>query len=67
MLMAEFFYNNTKNTNIGHSLCELNYGFYPQVLYKKDINPYSKYCFANKLVEELKELIKICCQNLLYI
>ncbi len=62
--MAEFFYNNAKNANTGHTLIEFNYEFYPQVLFEKDINPYTKYCFANKLVKELKELIEICCQNL---
>ena len=36
--MAEFKYNNTKNTNTGHTLFELNYDYHPYIFYKKDVN-----------------------------
>ena len=65
--MAKFTYNNAKNANTGHTLFELNYKFYLQVLFERDVDPYSKFCLANKLANELKKLIKICFQNLFYI
>lgn len=33
-LIAKFVYNNTKNASTGHTFFELNYGYYPRVLYK---------------------------------
>lgn len=52
--MIEFAYNNTKNTNIGYMLFELNYGYHLYVSsYKKDINFYFKAKSANKLLIEL--------------
>ena len=36
-------------------------------MFKKNVDPHSRSCFADKLAEKLKELIEICCQNLLYI
>lgn len=65
--MAKFAYNNIKNANISPTPFELNYGFYPQVLFKKDINLHSKSYLANKLVDKLRELMKVYYQNLLYI
>lgn len=47
--MAKFAYNNAKNININHTLFELNYGYYPYVFYKKDIDPYFKSKSVNKL------------------
>ena len=64
--MAEFVYNNAKNVNIGHTPFKLNYGFYPQVFFEDDINLCSRSCSANKLVKELRELMNIYQQNLLY-
>ena len=37
--MAEFAYNNAKNTSTGFTLFELNCGYHPRVLYKEDLNP----------------------------
>ena len=59
--MAEFAYNNTKNTSIGHTLFKLDCGYHPKVFFEEDVDPHSKYYSTNKLVEELKELIEICC------
>ena len=64
--MAEFAYNNAKNASTGHTPFELNCGFYPQVSFKDDVNPYSRSCFANKLAKKLRELMDICHQNLLH-
>ena len=64
--MAKFAYNNAKNTSTGHMPFKLNYGFYPRVFFKDNINPYSRSCSANELAKKLKELIDICQQNLLH-
>ena len=61
LLMAEFAYNNAKNASAGHTLFELNYGYHPRVSFKEDVNPRSKSRSANKLVEELKKLMEVCC------
>ena len=64
--MAEFTYNNAKNASTGHTSFKLNYSFYPQVFFKDNVNPCSRSYSTNKLVKELRELIDICQQNLLY-
>ena len=66
MLIAEIAYNNAKNANTGHILFELNCDFYPQVFFEDDVNPCSRSRSANKLANELRELINICQQNLLH-
>ena len=66
LLIAEFAYNNTKNTNTSHTCFELNCGFHQQVFFRDNVDPCSRSHSANKLVKELKELIDICQQNLLY-
>ena len=64
--MAEFSYNNAKNASTSYMFFELNCDFHPQVSFKDDANSCSKSCSANNLVKELRELIDICQQNLLY-
>ena len=64
--MAKFAYNNAKNTSIGHTPFELNCGYHLRVSFEKNIDPRSRSCSANKLAEKLRELMKVCCQNLLY-
>ncbi len=64
--MIEFVYNNVKNASTGHIPFEINYGYHPKVSFEEDINPYSRSCSAHKLVKELRELIEVCCQNLLH-
>ncbi len=64
--MAEFAYNNAKNANTGHIPFELNYGYHLRVFFEEDVDLHSRSCSANELVEELRELMKICCQNLLH-
>ena len=65
--IAKFAYNNAKNASTGHILFKLNCGYHPRVSFKEDVNPHSKSRSANKLVRKLRELIEVCCQNLLYI
>ena len=65
--MAKFAYNNAKNTSTGYTLFKLNYGYHSKVFFKEDIDPYLRCCSANKLAKELKELMEVCCQNLLHI
>lgn len=65
--MAEFAYNNTKNASIDYTSFKLNYGYHPKVFFKENIDPYSRSRSANKLAEELKELMKVCRQNLLHV
>lgn len=48
------------NTITSYMLFELNYDFYARAIYKEDIDPYSKLILADKLKNELKELIIIC-------
>ncbi len=64
--MAEFAYNNTKNASAGHTSFELNCGYHPRVSFEEDVDLRSRSCSANKLVEELRELMEVCCQNLLH-
>ena len=59
LLMAEFAYNNAKNTSTGHMFFKLNCSFYPQVSFEVNINLFPKSCSANKLTKELKELMNI--------
>ncbi len=64
--MAEFAYNNTKNASTGHTLFELNCGYYPRVSFEEDVVLRSRSRLANKLVEELRELMEVYCQNFLH-
>ncbi len=64
--MAEFAYNNTQDASTGHIPFELNCGYYSRVFFEEDVNPRSRSRSANELVEELRELIEVCYQNLLY-
>ena len=64
--MAEFAYNNTKNTSMGYTLFKLNYRYHRGIFYKKDVDPRSKSKAANKLIKELRNLITIYRENLQY-
>ena len=64
--IAEFAYNNAKNASISHTPFKLNSGYHSKVSFEKDVDPRSKSRFANKLAEELRKLIEVCCQNLLH-
>ena len=64
--MAEFAYNNARNASTDHTPFELNCGYHPRVLYKKDVNPRSQSKLADKLSAELRELMIIYWENLYY-
>ena len=62
--MAEFAYNNAKNASTGHTLFELNCGFYPRMSYKEDVDPHSQSRSADELSAEFRELMTVCRENL---
>ena len=64
--MAEFSYNNAKNTSTGHTPFELNCNYHSKVFFKEDVDPCSRFHSANKLAEELRKLMKVYCQNLFH-
>ncbi len=66
LLMAKFTYNNIKNASTDHIPFKLNYSYYPRIFFEEDVDPCSRSCSTNKLAEELRELIKVCYQNLFY-
>ncbi len=67
LTLAKFAFNNTKNASTGHTLFELNCDYHSRVSFKEDVDPRSRSCSANKLAKKLRELIKVCCQNLFHI
>ncbi len=64
--MAEFAYNNAKNASTGHTPFEFNYSYHPRVSFEDDVYPHSRSRSANELAKELRELMKVYCQNLLH-
>ncbi len=62
----EFAYNNATNASTDHILFELNCGYHSRVLFKENVEPRSRSRSANELAKELRELIEVYCQNLLY-
>ncbi len=64
--MAEFIYNNAINANTGYTTFEFICGYHSKVSFKKNVDPYLRSCSANKLAKELRKLIEVCYQNLLY-
>ena len=66
LLMAKFAYNNTKNSNNGHMLFELNCDYHPCVSFTEKTNPCSQSKSANKLSAKLQDLMTVCQENLYY-
>ena len=62
--MAEFAYNNEKNSSTGHTLFELNCNYYPCISFEKDTNPRSWLKSANELSAELQDFMTVCRENL---
>ena len=62
--MAEFAYNNTKNTSTSHILFRSNCGYQSQILYKEKVDPRSKFKSGDKLSAELEKLMIVCQENL---
>ncbi len=65
--MAEFVYNNVKNASTGHTPFELNCSYHPRVFFEEDVDPRSRSRSADELAKELRELMKVCYQNLLHV
>ncbi len=65
--MGEFAYNNAKNASTGHTLFKLNCGYHPRVSFEEDVDSRSRSRSANELAEELRELMEVCCENLLHV
>ncbi len=64
--MTEFVYNNTKNANTDHTLFKFYCSYHLKVSFLEDIDYRLRSRSVNELVKELKELIEVCYQNLLY-
>ena len=64
--MAKFTFNNTKNARTGHIFYKLNCKFHLCIFYKEDIHLCLRFCLSKKLTNNLKNLISICQQNLIY-
>ena len=62
--MAEFAYNNAKNTSTDHMLFELNCGYHPRVSFKEETDPCSQSKTADELSGELRKLMTVCRKNL---
>ena len=65
--MAKFAYNNAKNASIGHTPFKLNYEYHPQISYKDNVDPYSKFKLADEFSIKLKELIIVDRENLYHV
>ena len=64
--MAEFAYNNAKNVSSGHTLFKLNCEYHLWMSYKDNVDPRSKYKWADKLSTKLRELVIVYKENLYY-
>ena len=64
--MAEFTYNNFKNAITGHIPFELNFGYHLCVSFGNKCNAHSRSSSAEGLAMELRELMNVYYQNLLY-
>ena len=64
--LAGFAYNNSKNASTGHTPFTLNCGYYPRMLYEKEVDPYSQSKSADEISKELRELMVVCRENLHY-
>ncbi len=62
--MTDFAYNNAKNASTGHTLFELNCGYYPQAFYEEDLDLHSQSKSSNQLATELWVLMAVCRENL---
>ena len=62
--MVEFAYNNTKNVSMGYMYFILHCRYHPDVLFKENVNLYSRFKTDNELTEELKNPIAIYRNNL---
>lgn len=64
--MTKFVYNNIENIGTNHTFFKLNCGYHPYISFKDEMNPYSKFCSADKLAKKVRNRIFIYQQNLLH-
>lgn len=64
MPIAEYAYNNTKNTSTGYIYYKFNCDFLLEVFYKKYVDLLSKSKVVDKLIAELSKLTNNCQKNL---
>ena len=64
--IAEFAYNNAKYVSTEYTPFELNCGYHLRVSYEEDVDLRSRSKAADKLTEELRNLIAVCRENLQY-
>ena len=64
--MAKFAYNNANNSSTGLTPFELNCGYYPQMLYKEDVEFHSQFKLSDKLLAKPRELIIVWRKDLHY-
>ena len=62
--MAEFAYNNAKNSSISHTPFKLNCGYHPCVSFEENIDPRFWSKSADELLAELQDLMIVCRENL---
>ena len=65
--MAEFAYNNAKHASTGYIPFELNCRYHLRISYKEDVNSRSRSKAADKLTEELKNLLAACRENVQHV
>ena len=58
--MAEFAYNNAKNTSTSYTFFKLNWRYYLCISYNKDLDPHSKLRTAEELSSKPQELMTVC-------
>ena len=62
--MADFAYNNARNTSISYTPFNLNFGYNPWVSYKEDVDLCSQSKLAGELLAKPRELMIVCQKNL---
>ena len=62
--IAEFAYNNAKNSSISHTPFKLNCSYYPRVSFEENINSCSQSKSADELSAGLQDLMTVCRKNL---
>ena len=62
--MAEFAYNNAKNASSSYTHFKLNRDYHPWMLYKDNVDPWSKSKSAEELLTKLRGLMIVCRKNL---
>ena len=62
--MAEFAYNNAKNSSTGHTPFKLNCVYHPCVSFEENTDPHFQLKLADKLSTKLQDLMTVCRENL---